>query len=364
MPDDQDEKLAPTADRWSRLGDWLATRVGARGPVRVTDVSQPSSIGYSAETSIFCASYDGDAGPTTRRLVLRSESADPPVYPPQVSGLQIEVEWQRRVMQAIQSASPSVPLAPIVAADRDASVVGAPFFVMEFVDGVVPTVDPPYTVSGFFAEARPDQRRTMIADGVRVLAAIHDVDWDAAGLGWLAPTGVPPTLARQLELWRTWGTQELRGRRHPGMDAALDILERHLPAGSAPVLCWGDPCPGNMIWRDFRCVCVTDFEAAAIAPLELDLGWWLMFDRASHEVVGAPRLEGEPGREEQRDLYEASSGRVVGDTRLYEMFAALRYTVIVVRVMNRTVARGLMPDDHNIWLENPAATCLDQLLEG
>ncbi len=356
--------MAHSEDRWSRLGAWLATRLAARGGVRITDVSQPSTIGYSAETSIFTASYDGDGGPTTRRLVLRSESADPPVYPPQVSGLEIEVEWQRRVMEAIQSASHSVPLAPIVAADRDASIVGAPFFVMEFVDGVVPAVDPSYAVSGFFAEARPDQRRSMIADGMRVLGAIHDVDWGAAGLGWLVPRGVRPTLGRQLELWRAWGAQELGERRHPGIDAALDILERHLPTGSVPVLCWGDPRPGNMIWRDFRCVCVTDFEAAAIAPPELDLGWWLMFDRASHEVVGAPRLQGEPGREEQRDLYEASSGRVVGDTKLYEMFAALRYAVIVVRVMNRAVARGLMPEDHNIWLENPAATCLDQLLEG
>jgi hypothetical protein len=34
----------------------------------------------------------------------------------------------------------------------------------------------------------------------------------------------------------------------------------------------------------------------------------------------------------------------------------------VVRVMNRTVARGLMPADQTIWLENPASTCLEQML--
>jgi aminoglycoside phosphotransferase (APT) family kinase protein len=118
-----------------------------------------------------------------------------------------------------------------------------------------------------------------------------------------------------------------------------------------------------MIWRDFRCVCVTDWEAAAIAPPELDLGWWLMFDRTCHEVVGAPRLEGEPTRGEQRDLYAAAAGRDVGDTHLHELFAATRYAAIVVRVMNRAVARGHMAADHTVWLDNPAATALAQILE-
>ena len=41
---------------------------------------------------------------------------------------------------------------------------------------------------------------------------------------------------------------------------------------------------------------------------------------------------------------------------------AARYCAIVVRVMNRAVARGLMPEDHTIWLENPASSALESLL--
>jgi aminoglycoside phosphotransferase (APT) family kinase protein len=119
-----------------------------------------------------------------------------------------------------------------------------------------------------------------------------------------------------------------------------------------------------MIWRDGRCVCATDFEAASIAPAEVDLGWWLMFDRWSHEVMGADRLVGEPTRDEQRAIYEEHAGREIGDTFYFEMFAAARYCAIVVRVMNRLVARGDMPADQMIWLENPATDCLLQLLDG
>jgi aminoglycoside phosphotransferase (APT) family kinase protein len=119
-----------------------------------------------------------------------------------------------------------------------------------------------------------------------------------------------------------------------------------------------------MIWRDYRCVCATDFEAAAIGPGELDLGWWLMFDRWSHEVMDAPRLPGEPTREEQRARYCDEARRDVGDTFYFEVFAAVRYTAIVVIVMNRMVARGDLPPDQTTWIENPAVDCLVQLLDG
>jgi aminoglycoside phosphotransferase (APT) family kinase protein len=350
-------------DRWDALGSWLAPRVGATGPVRVEEVASPRSIGYSAETVMFSAVFDTDAGSQRRRLVLRAETPDPAVYPAQAPGLDVEIEIQRRIMAAVAASAPAVPVAPIVGAEPHGSLIGTPFFVMDFVEGEVPEVDPPYPVSGFFASARASERSCMVADGLRVLAAVHAMDWRAAGLGWLVPAGVAPALARQLDLWDGYGHRELGDRYHPVFEAALKVLRRHLPAGSAPSLCWGDPRLGNMIWRDFRCVCVTDFEAAAIAPPELDLAWWLMFDRSCHEVVGAARLDGEPTREEQQELYEAAAGRAVGDMRLHQVFAATRYTAIVVRVMNRAVDRGQIPADHTIWLANPAATCLQQLLD-
>ncbi len=348
-----------TGDRWDRLAAWLAPRVGATGPVRVVDVSPPTT-GYSAETVIFAVSYGTSGGPRHRRLVLRAETPDPAVYPAQVDGLDVEIEIQRRVMEGVGGAS-SVPLAPILGGDPGPDAIGTPFFVMEFVEGDVPVVDPPYTREGFFVEATALERGRMVADGLQVLAAVHALDWRAAGLGWLAPG--PPTLAHQVELWQGFADRELGSRRHPLLERAFDTLHRHLPAGSDPSLCWGDPRPGNMIWRDFRCVCVTDWEAAAIAPPELDLGWWLMFDRTAHEGAGVERLDGEPSREEQRDLYASAAGRDVGDTRMHELFAATRYAAIVVRVMNRAVGRGHLPADHAVWLDNPATVALGQIID-
>jgi len=44
------------------------------------------------------------------------------------------------------------------------------------------------------------------------------------------------------------------------------------------------------------------------------------------------------------------------------VFAAARYAAIVVKVMNRSVARGQLPPDHTIWLDNPVTPCLAELL--
>ncbi len=347
--------------RLDRLGPWLRPRLGATGPVRITEEGRPAAIGYSSETIIFGASYRTAAGPVSRRFVLRAETPDAPVYPAQAPGLDLEIDIQRRIMEAVAAFS-TVPVAPVIGAEPAPAVIGAPFFVMAFVDGDVPTVSPPYTKTGFFLDARPEQRAAMIGDGLRVLAAIHRIDWASAGLGWLLGPGATPTVARQLQLWTAQAQADLGRRRHRDMEAAAAVLGRHLPAGSGPVLCWGDPRPGNMIWQDWRCACVTDWEAAAIAPPELDVSWWLMFDRCSHEVVDAPRLDGEPTREEQAAAYEAAAGWDLGDLRLYELFAAYRYCATVIRVTDREVQRGRLPADHTVWLENPASTCVQQLL--
>lgn len=125
-----------------------------------------------------------------------------------------------------------------------------------------------------------------------------------------------------------------------------------LPEGSEPSLCWGDARPGNIIWRDWQCVSVTDWEAASIEPPESDLARWRMFDRTMHDGSGVERLPGEPTREEQLAIYEESAGRKVDDLLLHEVFAAYRYCV-VVQLANRFVDRGLLPPDNDFWVNNP-----------
>jgi aminoglycoside phosphotransferase (APT) family kinase protein len=342
------------------LERWLAAALGAEAAWLSGEVRRPQGSGFSAETLIFPATVIRAGEAAEQRFVLRLETPDPAVYPQQAD-VTVEVEIQYRVMDALRRHS-EVPIAPLVGYEPDPSVLGAPFFVMRFVEGVVPIENPLYTREGFFVDAEPEQRRALVDDGLRVLAAVHATDWRAAGLDWLVPDGVTPGSAAQLDLWCRYAQRELDGRHHGPFDDAVAWLRANQPRDEEIVLCWGDSRPGNIIWRDFGAVCATDFEAANIGTPLLDLGWWLMFDRWVHEVYGVDRLPGEPTREEQRDRYAALTGREVSDTLWYEVFAAARYCAIVVRVMNRMVLRGQMPHDQTFWLENPSTDCLRQLL--
>ena len=293
---------------------------------------------------------------------MRMETPEPAVYPQQ-SDLDLpEIEIQYRVMSALGPA-PSVPVAELIGYATDPEVCGAPFFVMSHVSGEVPGESPPYTTEGFFTAATPAQRTTMISNGLAQLAALHAVDRSTLGLEWLVPNGVEPGSRHLVDLWRTFGERELGERRHPLLEQAWAIIDDELPDDRHLVLCWGDARPGNIIWHDFSPVCLTDFEAACIGPPEFDLAWWLMFDRTMHEGAGITRTPGDPDRDEQRRLYFAHAGRAPVDTRIHELFAAARYCVIVVRVMNRLEQRGLLPADSTVWLDNPASTCLGSMLD-
>lgn len=125
----------------------------------------------------------------------------------------------------------------------------------------------------FFIEATREQRRRLVENGLAVLVDLHGIDWRRAGLDWLVPTDESPGLGRQLEIYRRYAHDALKDREHAVLAAAFEWLDRELPAEGETRLSRGDSRPGNMIFADFACVAITDWEGVAIAPAELDLGW-------------------------------------------------------------------------------------------
>jgi len=342
------------------LARWLRPALGA-DEVTVRPAGRPSG-GFSAETHFVEAEVTIAGSTSSRRFVLRMETPEPAVYPQQSDLVMPEIEIQYRVMSSLGGAT-TLPLADLLGYSTDPGVCGAPFFVMGHVSGEVPGESPPYTTDGFFTTATPAQRTAMISNGLEQLAALHAVDRSTLDLDWLVPADATPGSHHLARLWRTFGERELGDRDHPLLERSWGIIDAELPDDERLVLCWGDARPGNIIWRDFAPVCLTDFEAACIGPPEFDLAWWLMFDRTMHEGAGVARAAGDPDRDEQRRLYFAHAGRDPIDTSVHELFAAARYCVIVVRVMNRLEQRGLLPADSTVWLENPASACLASLLD-
>ena len=128
-------------------------------------------------------------------------------------------------------------------------------------------------------------------------------------------------------------------------------------------LVWGDSRIGNMIFRDFRCVAVLDWEMVTLGnPIE-DLGWWLFVDRHHSEGLEAPRLPGFPSREQTVARYEERVGRRVENLEYYEIFAGFRFGVIMIRLAQQMVEYGLMPAESDFETNNIVTRLLAKLLD-
>ena len=175
----------PVPETLAPLGPWLEARLADAEAIELLGVKKASS-GFSADTTMVDVAVTRGGIVNEERYVLRTESPDPPVYPVQVPGWRVEIELQYRIMDALGAHS-DVPVAPMVGYEDDASVLGAPFFVMGFLDGQVPVEDPAYTTAGFFLDLAPADAHRDDRNGLATLARVHAVDWRAVGLDWLVP---------------------------------------------------------------------------------------------------------------------------------------------------------------------------------
>jgi aminoglycoside phosphotransferase (APT) family kinase protein len=146
--------------------------------------------------------------------------------------------------------------------------------------------------------------------------------------------------------------------------AALDWLRSNRPREELPVrFCWGDSRLGNMLFHENRCVAVLDWEMMRLGDPEEDFAWWLFFDRHNSEGYEAPRLEGFPSREETKARYEERVGRKVNHLEYYEILAAFRFSLIMVRVVKQLKTYEVLPDDSDFEVDNASSRMLAKMLE-
>ena len=186
-----------------------------------------------------------------------------------------EVEREHRVMAALAETDVPVPRMRLLC--QDETILGTPFFVMDHVQGRV-------FPDRVMREGSPAHRAAVYEDLARVLAALHRVDWRAAGLeGFGRPEGY---MQRQVALWtRQW--QAARMEDMPAMDLLAQWLPDHLPPDDAPsCIAHGDYRLGNVLLHptEPRVVAVLDWELATIGNPLADLGYFCV----TYHVPGDP----------------------------------------------------------------------------
>ncbi|NUT39013.1 MAG: phosphotransferase family protein [Thermoactinospora sp.] len=338
MPEQLRTSTRDLDDLRTRLTAWLGARLGA--PATVSELERPEANGMSSETLFFTI---GTAQRCVARLAPAAEAV--PVFPSYDLGTQFEV---MRLAGELVAAPKALWYEP------DPGFLGAPFLVMEREEGMVPPDVMPYTFEGWLLEAAPEQRRALQDRTVAMLARLHEAR---------VPPGLFATcgLRAHVDASRAYYEWAHSAMRIPLLERAFGWLEEHWPDSPGPdVLSWGDARIGNVMYRDFAPVAVLDWEMAAHAPREVDLGWMIFLHRFFQDVAEVFELPGLPDfmrREDVCAAYRDASGYEPRDMGFYEMYAALRHGIIMARVWHRRIHFGEqeMPDDPDDLVMHRAA---------
>lgn len=315
------------------LADWLTHALASDTLVEVSQLTLPEATGMSNVTLLFDLHWQKEGRVHRKSCVGRLHpDTDTPVFP------EYDLAGQYRVMEALGRHTP-VKTPPLLGLETDGSVLGSPFYIMERVPGRVPGDMPPYTMGGWMMEELgPAERRRHWLAGIGAMAEIHRQDPLALGLGeQLGEQSGPDPLAAQLDYWERYMEWGLGGIDCPSARQALTWLKANRPLDEPMGLCWGDARAGNLLFSDEGEVnAVLDWEMVSLGNPLQDIAWWNYMDRFFSEGLDCPRLEGLPSPEECLAVWQEQTRLPTDHYLYYQVFAGLRYTLILSRIMAAT----------------------------
>lgn len=258
-------------------------------------------------------------------------------------GVAHDVLREQRVLSALQAAS--VPVPQVLAACADVTVLGAPFFLMEYVDGVILRQAPPPGIA-FDATMAAGVAQLF----VQQMASLHALDVHALGLTALGRGD--GYVARQIDGWRRRWLQA-RTREVPSIDRVGEWLAAHQPADAGVSLLHNDFKYDNLVLDPPELTqlrAILDWEMATVGCPLMDLGtslaYWLETDDPPllrSLGLGITALPGSPGRAQLVAEYERVSGRPVDQPVFYYAYGVFKLAVVAQQIFAR-YERGLTSD--------------------
>ncbi len=265
------------------------------------------------------------------RWVLRRPPRPP--FPPKAH----DVLREHRLISALHETGVPVPRA--VMACEDESVIGAPFYLMERLDGVVVRQELPPEMD------TPEQGRAAAEAMIDALVKLHGVDVVNGPLSSLGrPDGY---LRRQLDLWsRQW--EQNKTREVPLINQVGEKLAGTLPASGTPAIVHGDFKLDNLIFYPgppARVAGILDWEMATLGDPMADVGYlaamWLGHDTPTTLLLGlslATSSRNFPPIGQLLDRYSDRSGRPLDDLDWYRCLAIWKLAILLEGSRKRHLA--------------------------
>lgn len=293
------------------LRDWFATQITDASDVRVEGLDRVE-LGHSAETILLTLSLSADDEQHRHDVVLRVRPPEPGLLEP------YDLERQFKILRALESTPVRSP--KVLWYEGSGEVLGRPFYVMERVDGAVYEQNVPDELAG-----SPDRLRRMSRSLVENLAALHRVDPNAPGLGFLGDGR--DYLQRELDWWTAEMRRVQRGPL-PALERLRDELQAQMPEQYPTVtLVHGDAKAGNFAFENDEVSAVFDWEMTTVGDPLTDLGW-LEFNWTAPGSFTA--LPGSLTLDEMVELYEELTGITLQHRDWYVAFALYKMLGIML----------------------------------
>jgi aminoglycoside phosphotransferase (APT) family kinase protein len=302
-----------------RVTEWLATAIGMEPPLALARVG----LGQSNLTYLVTDSK-------RRRVILRR----PPLG--ELARGAHDMVREHRILSAL--ADQAVPAPRPLALCTDLSVTGAPLYLMEVVDGIV-------LHTNAAGERLNGQARAQVGASVaQALAALHNVDIDAAGLSDFARQD--SYAERQLRGWsRQW--EATKTRELPLIERTADALRTAIPPQNHVSVVHGDYNLANLIVAaDGSVRAILDWELCTLGDPIADVGTLLCYwpDRLDQRVLErdpVPLLPGFVSRAEILKSYaEAAPDRDLASVDFWLALATWKLAIILEGVMRRRMANA------------------------
>jgi aminoglycoside phosphotransferase (APT) family kinase protein len=221
----------------------------------------------------------------------------------------------------------------------DAAVVGTPFYLMERLHGRVFST---YEFSGL----TPQDRGACFESMSAAMAAMHNFDWQAAGL---ADYGRPGNyFERQLTRWSQLWDQYRSSANNPDVDELIDWLRVRVPPSDCATLCHGDFRVPNLMFHatEPRVIGVLDWELSTLghplADVAFNLQAWRMLPEENGGIRGLDWAAlGIPSEANYLDSYYRHRGSSERLTDFHMAFAMFRAAVGSASIAARGTAIGM-----------------------
>lgn len=325
------------------MSKWLSTVLPGGAIPEVTVERGDVSTGVSSEIKILTIRGEHDGQSVEQKLVARVVPPPDEVRVYRTYRLDHQFEVNRLVGELTD-----IPVARMRWIEPTGDVLGTPFLLMDYVEGVVPPDIMPYTFgNNWFADAPAERQRELQDATVEVLAKMHSIPHAEKTFAFLCEGQGDTALCRRVDWLRSWYDFAVPDiGRSPLLERAFEWLQAHWPheaAAGETVLVWGDARLGNALYRDFRPVAVLDWEMVALGPRELDVAWLIFAHMVFQEIAGLAGLPGLPEVLRQDDVcatYQRLTGVELGDLRWFYVFSGIMLACGLMRTGARRAYFG------------------------